>query len=59
MDADILTVPEAVAFLRIGRAKLARLTAAKQIPSFTIGDRRLYRRSSLESWIADLEAGAA
>jgi excisionase family DNA binding protein len=35
----------------IGLSKLAELTATKEIPSFRIGRRRLYRVADLDAWL--------
>jgi excisionase family DNA binding protein len=44
---------QAADYLRISINHLGNLTSARQIPSLTIGRRRLYRRVDLDQWIAD------
>lgn len=61
-DADTrpLTVgpAEAARLLRCGRTTLYALLASKELPSFTVGRRRLIRFSAIEAWVAAREAKA-
>lgn len=60
MQSPFLTVAEAAAFLRISRATLFAMIAKGAIPSVRIGARRLFRRSDLLQFVAELptEGGA-
>jgi excisionase family DNA binding protein len=44
-------VGEAARMLGVGRTTLYQLVAQKQLPSFTIGARRLFKRAELENFI--------
>lgn len=44
-------VGEAARMLGVGRTTLYQLVAQKQLPSFTIGARRLFKRAELETFI--------
>lgn len=50
----LVTVDQATRMLSIGRSKLLELTYAGEIPSFKLGNRRLYSPSDLEAWAASL-----
>lgn len=58
-NPDTLTTPEAAAYLRISKAKLAELIAARIVPSYKIGARRFFLRSALDQWLQDLNSGSA
>lgn len=44
---------QAARFLCISVNHLGNLTSAGEIPSLTIGRRRLYRRLDLDAWVAE------
>jgi excisionase family DNA binding protein len=44
---------QAADYLRISVNHLGNLTSAGQLPSLTIGRRRLYRRVDLDQWLAE------
>lgn len=57
-NPDALATAEAAVYLRISKAKLADLIAAKAVPSYKIGARRFFLRSALDEWVRDLTAQA-
>lgn len=56
---DVLDRGEAAEYLRISLSELGYLIASERVPSFKLGRRRLFRRSSLDAWMAMLETGRA
>ena len=51
---EALRMDEAAQLLGIGRSTLLKLTYQGIIPSVKIRDRRLWRRSDLDNWLASL-----
>ncbi len=43
----------AVEFLGISTSKVEKLTASRQIPSYPVGGRRMYRLSELDAWVTE------
>lgn len=60
-DLHPLLLPDAAAarFIGLGKTKLRELTAAGEIPSVTIGRRRLWPVAGLRDFVAKLSAGGA
>jgi excisionase family DNA binding protein len=56
--SDILSVPEACAFLAVHRNTLYKLIGEGEIPAFRLstGGRWKFRRTDLEDWLADRKA---
>src|SRR5437588_4141833 len=52
-----VSIDRAAQLLGIGSRKMADLIARGEIPSRTIGDRRIIRRSALEEYLRDGEGG--
>jgi excisionase family DNA binding protein len=51
--------PDAAAgLLGIGRTRLYELLSSRELPSFTLGRRRLIRLSAIEAWITSQEEAA-
>ena len=48
----LMDVKEAARFLHIGRSTLLKMAYAQQVPSLTIGARRLFPLREIEEWIA-------
>lgn len=48
---DILTVDEALRYLRIARPTLYRYTSQKRIPHFHVGRKVLFDRQELDEWL--------
>ena len=48
---DILTVDEALRYLRIARPTLYRYTSEKRIPHFHVGRKVLFDRFELDRWL--------
>lgn len=55
LSSDLLTVPETAKMLRISQPTLFLMIRDSQIPTLKIAGRRLFRRSSLNTWLDDLE----
>jgi excisionase family DNA binding protein len=54
--SDVLTVPEAAAYLRLNPKTLYKLIDEGRVPYVRIGERRIrMRRSSLVAWLAGQE----
>lgn len=56
MTTDVLTYPEAAAYLRYSRRKLERLVKQGRVPSVLDDGRRTFRKSTLDAWMAKKEA---
>jgi excisionase family DNA binding protein len=54
IEPEALRMDEAAQLLGIGRSTLLKLTYEGIIPSIKIRDRRLWRRSDLDNWLASL-----
>jgi excisionase family DNA binding protein len=55
---DILTLPEAAAYLRVGEAELTDLAAKHRVPAQLIGDEWRFLKRALDDWLhysGDLE----
>jgi excisionase family DNA binding protein len=51
-NVEVLNGKEAAAYLRIGYFSLMRKAKAGEVPSFRVGGRVFFRRSTLEKWIS-------
>ncbi len=56
-SALLLTVPEVADLLAVGETTVAKLIRHGELASLKIGRDRRIRRSAVETYIADLEAG--
>ena len=56
-QGDVLTIPEVCAALSLGETKVNELISNRDLPSLKLGKAVRVRRSSLEKFIADREAG--
>lgn len=52
-DGEILTLDEVAAYLKAGKRTVYRLAQKGEIPAFKLGGTWRFRRSELDSWIAD------
>lgn len=52
-DGEILTLEEVAAYLKAGKRTVYRLAQKGEIPSFKLGGTWRFRRSELDSWIAE------
>lgn len=50
-----LTLKEAAPYIGASTYKLREMVRDKQIPAYRIGNRIMFRRSSLDEWIAKQE----
>ncbi len=50
-NPNLLTVPEACAYLRVSRWMFYRLIQSRELVTITIGNRRLVTRSDLDIYI--------
>lgn len=49
--AEIFTLDEVVAYLKVGKRTVYRLAAAKKIPAFKVGRTRRFSRQEIDRWI--------
>lgn len=54
-----LSVSDAAIYCGLSRAGIYKFVMSGQLPSITLGRRRLIRLEALESWLAALEGGPA
>lgn len=52
-EGEILTLDEVAAYLRAGKRTVYRLAQQGEIPAFKLGGTWRFRRSELDSWIAE------
>ncbi|KIO50287.1 helix-turn-helix domain-containing protein [Nitrosospira sp. NpAV] len=52
-EDEILTLDEVAAFLKTGKRTAYRLAQKGEIPAFKLGGTWRFRRSELDSWIAE------
>lgn len=52
-DGEILTLDEVAAYLKSGKRMVYRLAQKGEIPAFKLGGTWRFRRSELDSWIAE------
>ena len=52
-DGEILTLDEVAAYLKAGKRTVYRLAQKGEIPAFKLGGTWRFRRSELDSWIAE------
>ena len=50
---EILTIDEVAVFLKAGKRTVYRLAQKGEIPAFKLGGTWRFRRSELDSWIAE------
>lgn len=53
IDGEILTLDEVATYLKAGKRTVYRLAQKGEIPAFKLGGTWRFRRSELDSWIAD------
>lgn len=56
VDEKYLTIREVSKFLKISTATLNRLVKQNKIPSYKVGDRRLFDRDELIEWVRNHRA---
>ncbi|MEW5887604.1 MAG: helix-turn-helix domain-containing protein [Pseudomonadota bacterium] len=49
--AEILTLDEVAAYLKVGKRTVYRLAAAKKIPAFKVGGTWRFSRQEIDQWI--------
>lgn len=54
-----LTVSDAVAYSRLSRSRLYSLIKSGELPSFTVGGRRMIYRAAIDAFFAKLTGEAA
>ena len=52
---EVMDIREASDYLRISDWKLRQMVRQRSIPHFRVGKKIMFRRSALESWIANQE----
>lgn len=52
---EVMDIREAADYLRISDWKLRQMVRQRIIPHFRVGKKIMFRRSALESWIANQE----
>jgi excisionase family DNA binding protein len=53
-----LTITDAVAYSRLSRSRLYSLIQTGELPSFTVGGRRMIYRAAIDAFFAKLTGGA-
>ena len=53
MDSDIMTMKEVADYLKINDKTAYKLTAEGKIPGFKVGGAWRFKKSEIDSWIAD------
>lgn len=53
MDSDIMTMKEVADYLKINDKTAYKLTAEGKIPSFKVGGAWRFKKSEIDSWIAE------
>ena len=56
---DVLTEPETAEFLRVSARTVFTLAKDGRLPCIRIGQRKLFRRATVEKFLADLEAASS
>lgn len=56
IERETMTAEQTAQLLGMSYWKLNELCKAKRIPHFMAGNRRLFRRSTLEKWMSEQEA---
>lgn len=51
-DAEILTIKQVAAYLKVADRTVYRLASAGSIPAFKVGGTWRFRKSDLDGWIA-------
>ena len=51
-DAEILTIKQVAAYLKVADRTIYRLAAANGIPAFKVGGTWRFRQSDIDRWIA-------
>lgn len=51
--AEIFTLDEVAAYLKVGKRTVYRLAAAKKIPAFKVGGTWRFRRQEIDLWITE------
>ena len=51
--AEIFTLDEVAAYLKVGKRTVYRLAAAKKIPAFKVGGTWRFRRQEIDQWITE------
>lgn len=53
MDSDIMTMKEVADYLKINDKTAYKLTAEGKIPGFKVGGAWRFKKSEIDSWIAE------
>lgn len=53
MDSDIMTMKEVAEYLKINDKTAYKLAADGKIPGFKVGGAWRFKKSEIDSWIAD------
>lgn len=56
--AEIFTLDEVAAYLKVGKRTVYRLAAAKKIPAFKVGGTWRFQRQEIDQWIKRQSAEA-
>ena len=56
---DVMTEPETAEFLRVSARTVFTLAKDGRLPCLRIGQRKLFRRATVEKFLADLEAASS
>lgn len=59
MQADVMTIRELAAYLKMAEKTLYRLAAEGAVPGFKVGGAWRFRSSEINKWIKKQEARAA
>ena len=51
MEARFISAPEVVELLGISRSSVDRLTKSGKMPSYLVGDRRLFDKEEIIAWV--------
>lgn len=51
VEAEILTVPDVAAYLKVAERTVYRLAAARKIPAFKVGGAWRFSKPEIEKWI--------
>lgn len=58
MSNELMTVTEAAQYLRLSKQQVYKLVRAEKVPSIRLGDKILFRKTSLDKYLDQLEVKA-
>jgi len=58
LSNELMTVTEAAQYLRLSKQQVYKLVRAEKVPSIRLGDKILFRKTSLDKYLDQLEVKA-